>query len=68
MIATISPQRRREIIDALRRGTVPRNGLDAFSVGLEIYDAVLDAELASVKAGGRDCPRPTRPETPCATS
>jgi hypothetical protein len=52
MIATISPQRRREIIDALRRGTVPRNGLDAFSVGLETYDAVLDAELASVKAGG----------------
>ena len=29
----ISPQRRREVIDALRRGTVPQQGLDALALG-----------------------------------
>jgi len=49
---TISPQRRQEIIDALRRGTVPRNGLDALATGLERFEEVLDNELHGVKAGG----------------
>jgi hypothetical protein len=49
---TISPQRRQEIIDALRRGTVPRMGLDAFAVNLDRFEATLDEELARVKAGG----------------
>ena len=31
---SISPQRRDQIIDALRRGTVPQNSLDAFAVGI----------------------------------
>ena len=48
----ISPQRRHEIIDALRRGTVPRSGLDAFATGLERFEYVLDNELEIVKAGG----------------
>ena len=48
----ISPQRRHEIVDALRRGTVPRRSLDAFAVGLEAFDAVVGEELASVAAGG----------------
>ena len=47
----ISPQRRAEIIDALRRGTVPRAGLDAFAVGLDRFRAVLDQELAAVRQG-----------------
>lgn len=46
-----SPQRRREIVDALRRGTVPRRGLDAFAVGLDAFDAALTEELAAVAAG-----------------
>jgi hypothetical protein len=46
-----SPQRRREIVDALRRGTVPQRGLDAFAVGLEHLDATVDAELGTVAAG-----------------
>jgi hypothetical protein len=29
----ISPQRRAEVIDALRRGTVPKAGLDVLAVG-----------------------------------
>jgi len=49
---SISPQRRHEIIDALRRGTVPRSGLDAFATSLERFTDVLDNELGSVKAGG----------------
>ncbi len=48
----ISPQRRQEILDALRRGTVPRSSLDAFAVGLDPFEAVLDEELGRVAAGG----------------
>jgi len=50
--ATISPERRREILDALRRGTVPQRSLDAFAVGLERFEAALDEELALVQRGG----------------
>jgi hypothetical protein len=49
---TISPQRRQEIIDALRRGTVPRNSLDAFAVGLGGFEAALDEELRKVASVG----------------
>jgi|SRR5579864_209109 len=49
---SISRQRREEIIDALRRGTVPRSSLDAFAVGLERFEPVLDAELKKVASGG----------------
>jgi hypothetical protein len=49
---SVSPQRRREIIDALRRGTVPQRGLDQFAVGLEQLASVLDDELSAVAAGG----------------
>jgi hypothetical protein len=52
MTTSISPQRRQEIIDALRRGTVPKNSLDAFAVGLERFEAVLQEGLAQVSSGG----------------
>ena len=48
----ISPQRRQEIIDALRRGTVPRSSLDAFAVGLEGFQVALDEELQKVASVG----------------
>jgi len=48
----VSPRRRQEIVDALRRGTVPRSSLDAFAVGLERLEATLDEELKKVAAGG----------------
>ncbi len=48
----ISPQRRREIIDALRRGTVPERGLDALAVGLENLAPTFDDELDVVQRGG----------------
>ena len=47
-----SPQRRREIIDALRRGTVPQRGLDAFAVGLDHLTPTVAEELRNVAAGG----------------
>jgi hypothetical protein len=49
---SVSARRRREVLDALRRGTVPRNGLDLLAVGLERFEAALDAELESVRGGG----------------
>ncbi len=52
MTATVSPRRRREIIDALRRGTVPQNGLDVLAVGLDRFDAAVADELGIVRSGG----------------
>lgn len=51
MTAELSPQRRQEIIDALRRGTVPRRGLEAFAVGLDHLSPRIEEELRSVAAG-----------------
>jgi hypothetical protein len=48
----VSPARRREVIDALRRGTVPQAGLDLFAVGLDRFESAIDDELAGVAAGG----------------
>lgn len=47
-----SPLRRREIIDALRRGTVPARGLGDLAVGLDRLAPHLDDELDHVAAGG----------------
>jgi hypothetical protein len=49
---SISPERRREIIDALRRGTVPPRSLDVFAVGLGRFEPSVDAELQTVAQGG----------------
>lgn len=51
-MSAVSPRRRQEVIDALRRGTVPANGLDILAVGLERYLPTLDADLDTVAAGG----------------
>lgn len=47
-----SPKRRQEILDALRRGTVPQDGLDLFAVGLDRFESTFDDELRKVQAGG----------------
>lgn len=47
----VSPQRRLEILAALRRGAVPRQGLDVLAVGLDGFQGALDAELEQVAAG-----------------
>lgn len=48
----ISPQRRQEIIDSLRKGTVPRRSLGSFAVGLEAFEPALNEELDRVRIGG----------------
>jgi hypothetical protein len=48
----VSPRRRREVVDALRRGTVPANGLDLLAVGLERFTPALDADLDAAAGGG----------------
>jgi P-loop Domain of unknown function (DUF2791) len=48
----ISRERRREIINALRKGTVPQRGLDFLAVGLTRFQPVISEELADVAQGG----------------
>lgn len=48
----ISPQRRRDIINALRRGTVPQRGLDLLAVGLNRFAPAIDEELEVAASGG----------------
>ena len=47
-----SAARRREVIDALRRGTVPARGLGELAVGLDRLAPALEVELEAVAAGG----------------
>lgn len=51
-MSAVSPRRRQEIVDALRRGTVPANGLDQLAVGLDRFRGALDEELDTVAGGG----------------
>ena len=48
----VSARRRRDIIDALRRGTVPQAGLDVLAVGLDRFAGALDEDLDRVASGG----------------
>ena len=47
----ISPKRRNELLDALRRGTVPRHSLGLLAVGLDRFEPTLESELKSVTDG-----------------
>ena len=60
----ISPERRREIIAALRKGTVPQRGLDFLAVGLQRYEKVIAEELGDV-AGGSAIFKAVRGEYGC---
>lgn len=48
---TISAQRRRKVIDALRRGTVPSHSLDALAVGLGRFETAIDELLDRAATG-----------------
>lgn len=50
-VESASPLKRKEIIEALRIGAVPRRGLELFAVGLERFEKAIDEELDSVAAG-----------------
>ena len=47
----VSPQRRQEILDALRRGTVPHRGLDLLAVGLDRFETAVGQELEKAERG-----------------
>ncbi len=47
----ISPLRRRALLDALRRGTVPAQALDLLAVGIKHFAEAIDAELRLVSSG-----------------
>ena len=49
--AAPSRARRDEVIDALRRGTVPARGLDLLAVGLDRFAPTIDEELARAATG-----------------
>ncbi|SFA56395.1 P-loop protein of unknown function [Rhodococcoides kroppenstedtii] len=49
---TLSPVRRREILQALRQGTVPSGNLDVLAVGIDKFEATVNEELDAVSAGG----------------
>ncbi|MFE3517600.1 BREX system ATP-binding protein BrxD [Streptomyces sp. NPDC059166] len=51
-VSEVSAARRREVVDALRRGTVPQSGLDLFAVGLGQFSGALDDDIATVAQGG----------------
>ena len=46
-----SALRRREVIDALRRGTVPRRGLELYAVGVERFEEAVGEELDTCARG-----------------
>ncbi len=48
----VSPARRRAVLDALRRGTVPAAGLDLFAVGTDRFAGTIGEDLAVCAAGG----------------
>src|SRR5689334_4277398 len=47
----LSAARADEILDALRRGTVPESALETFAVGLDPFFPTLEAELDQCAAG-----------------
>lgn len=47
-----SEVRRREIVDALRRGTVPRRGIELLATGLDRFAQAIDEELEQAARGG----------------
>lgn len=51
-MSVVSEARRRDVIDALRRGTVPQAGLDLLVVGLDRFTTAMSDDLDTVARGG----------------
>lgn len=52
MSTHLSPKRRQDVLEALRHGTVPSEGLDALATGLGPFEATIQEEIEGVKNGG----------------
>ncbi|WP_326795585.1 BREX system ATP-binding protein BrxD [Streptomyces sp. NBC_01808] len=48
----VSTVRRRSVVDALRRGAVPEQGLDLLATGLDRFAPAVDEELETAAGGG----------------
>src|SRR5438046_181805 len=51
-MTALSAQRRHDLLDALRRGTVPHASLDVLAVGLQRFEPAFDVDLDAVARGG----------------
>lgn len=51
-MSELSPVRRREVLTALRQGSVPAGNLDVLAVGIDRFAVTVDRELDAVAAGG----------------
>lgn len=51
MRPTVSAARRRQVLDALRRGAVPDTGLDLLAVGLDRFAAAITDEIETASTG-----------------
>ena len=51
---SLSPQKRSDILDALRRGTVPSKGLGELAIGLDRFQVTIDEQLSKVANGGAE--------------
>ncbi|MEO3922760.1 BREX system ATP-binding protein BrxD [Micromonosporaceae bacterium B7E4] len=52
MSSRVSSARRRQVLDALRRGAVPESGLDLLAVGLDRFSGAVAEEIDAVRTGG----------------
>jgi len=52
MTGRVSNARRRQVLDALRRGAVPESGLDLLAVGLDRFSPAITEEIDTVRTGG----------------
>lgn len=52
MSIQVSTARRRQVLDALRRGAVPETGLDLLAVGLDRFAPAITEEIDAVRTGG----------------
>ena len=50
-MSDLSLVKRREIVAALRNGTVPRRGIELLAVGLSRFEKALEEELSQVALG-----------------
>ena len=51
-MTVLSAKKRKELLDALRRGTVPQDGLDMLAVGLDGFEDAVDQEILKIAEGG----------------
>ncbi|GAB3156763.1 BREX system ATP-binding protein BrxD [Micromonospora sonneratiae] len=52
MSTRVSSARRRQVLDALRRGAVPESGLDLLAIGLDRFTTAVTEDIDTIRTGG----------------